>query len=258
MFASRITAIKMLFISSLAMLCGCATATSGVAGSEHKQNMPVSPPELNYMAAESYTRLKSDAVRQSVLNHDLVLLQRANAIVERLWPQTVVFRPEALGWNREVNVIATNQVNVFCLPGGKIMIYSGLYRQLGLSDDELAAAIAHAIAHALRDHYRVPVSQALAAKSAADASEASYQTFIDTRFSRSEEHEADRIGLELMARAGYDPRAGVTFWQKMVNIKDGLHPPEFVISHPTEANRAQTIQSLLPITQPFYEVAPQP
>lgn len=255
MFASRIAAITVLFFSSLVMMVGCATATSGVADGANKQKMPVSPPELNHMAAESYTRLKSDAVLQSVLNHDLVLVQRANAIVERLWPHTVVFRPEALGWSREVNVIATNQVNVFCMPGGKIMIYSGLYRQLGLSDDELAAAIAHAIAHALQDHYRAPVSQALAAKS---ATEASYQTFTATRFSRSEEYEADRIGLELMARAGYDPRAGVTFWQKMVNIKDGLHPPEFVIGHPTDANRAQMIQSLLPVTLPFYEAVRQP
>lgn len=255
MFASRIATVTTLFFSSLVMMGGCATATSGVADGAQKQKMSVSPPELNHMAAESYTRLKSDAVLQSVLNHDLVLVQRANAIVERLWPHTVVFRPEALGWNREVNVIATNQVNVFCMPGGKIMIYSGLYRQLGLSDDELAAAIAHAIAHALQDHYRVPVSQALAAKSATDAS---YQTFTATRFSRSEEYEADRVGLELMARAGYDPRAGVTFWQKMVNIKDGLHPPEFVIGHPTDANRAQMIQSLLPVTLPFYEAVRRP
>jgi predicted Zn-dependent protease len=127
----------------------------------------------------------------------------------------------------------------------------------------------HEIAHALREHSREQVSQAVAAQTAigvgaalfglsdtaADLGGAAYEALIATRFSRTDETEADRIGLELTARAGYDPRAGVALWQKMMNANKGSQPPEFLSSHPAGSSRVEEIQSLLPIVMPLYEKA---
>jgi predicted Zn-dependent protease len=152
------------------------------------------------------------------------------------------------------------------MPGGKIMFYSGLINQLRLSDEEIAIVMGHEISHALREHSREQVSQAIAAQTAigvgaalfglgegsADLANAGYEALIATRFSRVDETEADRIGLELAARAGYDPRAGITLWQKMINAKSGGNPPEFLSSHPADSSRIQEIQSLLPTVMPLY------
>lgn len=138
------------------------------------------------------------------------------------------------------------------------------------SSDELAVVLGHEIAHALREHSREQVSQAIAAQTAigvgaallglgegsANVANAGYEALLATRFSRADESEADRIGLELTARAGYDPRAGVTLWQKMIRATEGGgRPPQFLSSHPAEANRVQEIESLLPIVMPVYEGA---
>jgi predicted Zn-dependent protease len=221
------------------------------------------------MSAESYAKLKADASRKGVLNRDAAMLQRVRTIASRLEPQTRVFRADAPGWKWEVNVITSNELNAFCMPGGRIMVYSGLINQLRLTDDEIAIVLGHEIAHALREHSREQVSQAMAAQTAigvgaallglgqgsADLAGAGYQALIATRFSRGDETEADRIGLELTARAGYDPRAGVTVWQKMINASQGGRPPEFLSSHPTDSSRIQAIQSLLPTVMPLYVAA---
>ena len=266
----RIVAAAILCASSLAMLGGCVTTTSGGAvGGDRKQLLLVSSQELNQMAAQSYAKLKADAAAHGTLNQDQALLHRVNAIASRLEPQTRIFRSDAPGWHWEVNVITSNQVNAFCMPGGKIMVYTGLAKQLNLSDDELAVVIGHEMSHALREHSREQVSQAIAAQTAigigaallglgqgsADIAGVGYQALIATRFSRTDENEADRMGLELMARAGYDPRAGVSLWQKMINANSGSQPPAFLSGHPTDASRVQAIQSLLPTVMPLYAAA---
>src|SRR4051812_45961403 len=270
MFAGRDIAAIALCVSSLALLGGCETTTSGGAvGGDRKQLLLVSSQELDQMAAQSYAKLKSDSAAQGALNQDRALLARVNAIATRLEPQTRVFRADAPGWHWEVNVITSDQINAFCMPGGKIMVYTGLAKQLKLTDDELAVVLGHEMSHALREHSREQVSQQLAAQTAigvgavllglgqgsADIAGLGYQSFIATRFSRTDENEADRMGLELSARAGYDPRAGVTLWQKMSEASAGSRPPEFLSSHPTDASRVQTIQSLLPTVMPLYAAA---
>ena len=270
MTASRKLAAMLMCFSALTLLSGCETTTSGgVVGGDRKQLLLVSSQELERMAAQSYAKLKADAAAQGTLNQDRALLQRVNAIASRLEPQTRAFRPDAPGWRWEVNVITSNQINAFCMPGGKIMVYTGLARQLNLSEDELAVVIGHEMSHALREHSREQISQALAAQSAigigaallglgqgsADLAGMGYQTFIATRFSRTDENEADRMGLELMARAGYDPRAAVTMWQKMISAKHGSQPPAFLSSHPTDESRVQAIQALLPTVMPLYAAA---
>ena len=254
----------------LATLAGCATTTAGGAvGANRSQFMLISSEQLEQTAAQGYTKLKADATQQGALNKDPKLLQRVQAIAKRLEPQTAVFRKDAPGWKWEVNVIDSNELNAFCMPGGKIMFYSGLINQLHLTDEEIAVVMGHEIAHALREHSREQVSQAIAAQTAmgvgaaalglsqgaATLANVGYEALIATHFSRTDEAEADRIGLELTARAGYNPRAGVTLWQKMINANAGGQLPEFLSSHPADSTRVQQIESLLPVVMPLYQAA---
>jgi predicted Zn-dependent protease len=272
----RETMLNLRFVATLSLclsalvLGGCETTTAGGAvGADRSQLMLVSSEQMDQMSAQGYAKLKSEASAKGALNRDPAMLQRVRRIASRLEPQTRTFRPDAPGWKWEVNVIESNELNAFCMPGGKIMVYSGLINQLRLSDDEIAIVLGHEIAHALREHSREHVSQAMAAQAgigigaallglgqgSADLAGAGYEALIATRFSRSDEAEADRIGLELTARAGYDPRAGVTLWQKMINASQGGRPPAFLSSHPTEASRVQQIQALLPTVMPLYVAA---
>ncbi|MES2605470.1 MAG: M48 family metallopeptidase [Pseudomonadota bacterium] len=249
-------------------LGGCATSTApGVIGADRRQLLLVPSEEINAMAAQAYDELKAKSNQEGVLNRDAGLLRRVQNIGSRLRPHTAVFRPDAPAWNWEVNLIQSDDLNAFCMPGGKIMFYSGLIEQLDLSDDEIAIVMGHEVAHALREHSREQMSQAMAAQAAIGIGAAvlgqgvgniagtGYQALVATRFSRTDETEADRIGLELVARAGYDPRAGVTLWQKMISANQGGRPPELLSSHPTEANRVREIEALLPTVMPLYEVA---
>src|SRR5688572_27408868 len=249
---------------------GCSTSTApGAVGADREQLLLVSSEEMNRMADQAYDQLKAEKTEEGTLNRDDGLLTRVRAVAARIQPQTAVFRPDAPGWDWEVNVIRSDELNAFCMPGGKIMFYTGLIQQLELSDAEIAIVMGHEIAHALREHSREQYSQALAAQTAigigavlfgvgqntANLAATGYQALVATRFSRTDENEADQIGLELTARAGYDPRAGVTLWQKMMNANQGGRPPEFLSSHPAEASRVQQIQALLPTVMPLYAAA---
>jgi predicted Zn-dependent protease len=255
---------------SLAALGGCETTTSaGAVGAERSQLMLVSSAQLDQMAAQSYAKLLSGAAHDGTLNRDAGMLQRVRAVASRIEPQTAVFRRDAPAWKWEVNVLSSNELNAFCMPGGKIAFYAGLINQLHLTDDEIAIVMGHEISHALREHSREQVSQAMAAQAAigvgaallglgqgsVDLAGAGYETLIATKFSRGDEAEADRMGLELAARAGYDPRAGVTLWRKMMAASSGGRPPEFLSSHPAEASRVQQIEALLPTVMPLYVAA---
>jgi predicted Zn-dependent protease len=264
------TATLLTLCLAAAALGGCATSTApGVVGAERRQLLLVSSEEMNAMAEQAYNDLKTDAGNQGLLNTNVSLVDRVREIGRRMRPHTAVFRQDAPGWNWEANVLESDQLNAFCMPGGKIMFYSGLIEQLDLSDAEIAIVMGHEVAHALREHSREQVSQALAAQAAigvgaailgvgqagADLANTGYGALIATRFSRTDESEADRIGLELTARAGYDPRAGVTLWQKMIAANQGGRPPELLSSHPAEANRIREIEALLPTVMPLYTAA---
>lgn len=254
----------------LMAVSGCESTTSGsVVGAKRSQLLLVSSQQLDEMAKEAYTKVKADASAKGALNKDPAMLTRVRSISTRLQKHSSVFRADAPGWQWEVNVIDSEELNAFCMPGGKIMVYSGLIKQLGLDDAELAVVLGHEIAHALREHSREQVSQALAAQTAigigatvlgvgeggASMAHTGYQALVATRFSRNHETEADRIGLELTARAGYDPRAGVTLWQKMIAANQDGRPPEFMSSHPAEASRVREIEKILPTVLPLYRAA---
>jgi predicted Zn-dependent protease len=259
-----------LLAAAACALNGCASTTSGGAvGAERKQLLLVSSAQLEQMAAQSYAQLQTDASKKGTLNTDAALTGRVRAIAARIEPHTAVFRRDAPGWKWEVSVINSKELNAFCMPGGKIAFYSGLITQLNLNDAEIAVVMGHEISHALREHSREQVSQAIAAQATIDIGSAllglgsgsaglastAYQALIATKFSRVDENEADRMGLELTARAGYDPRAGISLWQKMMKANQGGRPPEFLSTHPAETNRIQQIESLLPAVIPLYDAA---
>lgn len=268
-FSTVVFGSSLAFLSLFA-LNGCQTTTAGGAvGADRAQLMLISSEQLDQLAAQSYDKLRSDAAGNGMLNTNAAMLKRVRTISSRLEAQTAVFRKDAPGWQWEVNVIRSDELNAFCMPGGKIMVYSGLITRLDLTDAELANVLGHEIAHALREHVREQMSQAMLAQGAigagaaiaglgettTGAANAAYQALLATRFSRNDESEADRIGLELSARAGYDPRAGITLWQKMINTNQGGKPPEFLSSHPADASRIEQIRKLLPTVMPLYSAA---
>lgn len=263
--------VAILLALSLTILSACATTTTtgGSVNTDRQQLMLLSSQQLDQMGAETYANVKKEAEKKDVLNKNKAMLQRVRTIASRIEPQTGVFRADAPAWAWEVNVINSDELNAYCLPGGKIMVYSGIINQLNLTDDEIAIVLGHEIAHAVREHSREQVSQSLAAQTAigigtaalglgegtANLAGMGYQAFLATQFSRTHENEADRVGLELTARAAYNPHAGITLWEKMINISKGGKPPEFLSTHPAETNRIQQIQALLPTVMPLYKIA---
>ena len=252
------------------LIGGCASTTAGGAvGADRQQLLLISSEELDSMAAQSYATVKTEAERDGALNRDSAMLDRVRRIARRLQSQTQIFRSDAPSWAWEVNVITSDELNAFCMPGGRIMIYSGLITELKLTDAELATVMGHEIAHALREHSREHLSQAMVAQgvigigaallgvgeSSTQTANIAYQALVATKFSRADESEADRIGLELAARAAYDPRAGITLWQKMTAASSGARPPEILSSHPAGSNRVKQIEALLPTVIPLYEAS---
>jgi predicted Zn-dependent protease len=256
-------------VALLAAACQTVQTTQpGAVGVDRKQHMLVSEQEIEKGADVAYDQELDKAKQKHALNTDQQVYQRVQNITRRLIPQTGTFRPDAPQWKWEVNVQTTDDVNAYCMPGGKIMVYTGLIEQLHATDAELAAVIGHEIAHALREHSRERISRAYAEQLAlagiavaTGASEATMQlasqvsaVTFQLPHSREQEAEADRIGLELMARAGYDPNSAVTLWQKMGKLSSG-GPPEFLSTHPSGESRIRDLQALVPRVLPLYQAS---
>lgn len=261
-----------LAVAALAILVTACTAVQttqpGVIGVDRKQYMFVSEEEVEKGSVQAYQQELTKARDKGALNSDAAALQRIRAISQRLIPQAAVFRPDATQWKWEINVQKTDELNAYCMPGGKIMVYTGLMEKLKATDAELAAVIGHEMAHALREHTRERVSRAYAeqaglavlgvATGAGDltmqvASAISQVTFT-LPHSREQEAEADRIGLELMARAGYDPHAAVALWQKM-SKEAGGSGAEFLSTHPSSDSRIRDLEASIPRVLPLYQAA---
>ncbi len=243
---------------------------------EAETGVRVRPPKLmvvpesvvNDAAARQYLQVKQQAAKRGVLNKDAPQVQRVQAITKRLIPQGTRFNAEASRWAWEVNVIDTPDINAFCMPGGKIAVFDGLIGRLQLNDDELAAVIGHEIAHALLQHGRARMSEALLrslginlaamyfglSDLGATALSQAAELAISLPYSRGHETDADLVGLELSARAGFDPRAAITLWRKMAAASKG-QPPQFLSTHPGHANRIREIEVNLPRVLPLYEKA---
>jgi len=224
--------------------------------------------QVEQAAAKQYEQLKQQAAQKGALAPPGdPQLQRVRAIALRIMPFASKWNSRAASWKWEINLLRSGEVNAFCMPGGKIAFYTGIIDKLHLSDDEIAIVMGHEMTHALREHARAQMAQQAATNIGAsllsqifglgDTGNAVLNAsagLLTLRFSRSDESEADTIGLELAARAGYDPRAGVTLWQKMQAQGSG-GAPEWISSHPSDGNRVTAIQSHLPEVMPLYEKA---
>ncbi len=268
--------VTLIVVAMLAtQLSSCATTTSdSVSGVKRSQLMLLPSSYVSNMSSQAYTQTLTEAQKKQTLNADKEQLDRVRKISNRLISQVGVFRKDATQWQWEVNVEKNDQLNAYCMPGGKIMVYSGLIEKLKATDDELAAVIGHEIAHALREHGRERMSQAyvqqfglqaLAAivtkgssaavgNASAQAAGLGSQLFFALPNSREQERESDKIGLELAARAGYNPDAAVSLWQKM-EAQGGSKPPEFLSTHPASENRISELRALTPKVRPLYEAA---
>lgn len=262
--ASRLT-----LIAAALALSACATSTkSGAVGADRSQLLIVPAAEVDAMALAGYTEQNQKAKSAGRLITKGLELDRLNRIAARLQARVPVFRDDAAGWKWQLVLIDAPVVNATCAPGGKITFYTGLMRQLKLTDDEAAMIMGHEIAHALREHGRERLSPAKAVSSlstlAVVAGRSNAQVGAANQFahymfvlpnSRQHESEADSMGLELGARAGYDPRAAISVWEKMSALAGGKQQAEFTSTHPSNANRILEIKAMLPKVMPLYTAA---
>lgn len=260
-------------IAALLLVASCQTVKTtqgGTIGVDREQRMStmVSEAELRNSAAQAYKEVIGKEQGKGALNPDPAMTARVRSIARRLTPVTSVFRADAPSWAWEVNVIKSDQLNAWCMPGGKIAFYSGIIEKLALDDDEIAAIMGHEIAHALREHARERASEQMTsqigigvataalggAKVMADLGQVAYQVAFGLPHSRLHETEADRIGVELAARAGFDPAAAVRVWQKMARQSAGKGP-EFLSTHPSADSRITDLQAYAARVKPLYEQA---
>jgi predicted Zn-dependent protease len=256
----------------LALLAGCTT--SPITGRE--QYMVVSEAQAVSQSAAAYSQMMADLGKKKKIETGTPRVQKVKGITDKLVKEAVRVRPDASSWAWEVQVIDDPKtVNAFCMAGGKMAIYTGMWDQLKATDDEIAQVMGHEIAHALADHTRERMSIAMTTAVATTAAAIIVGTrdsgpgvglaltgaqlaavlAIQLPNSRQGESEADQIGIELAARAGYDPKAAVTLWEKMGKLGGGKGPPEVLSTHPSPENRAARLTELGAQVQPLYEAA---
>jgi predicted Zn-dependent protease len=255
-----------------ALLAAPAFAREGVeVGPKSSFTKVVSAEQIEQAAAQQYVQLRQEASQKHALapdNHPQVV--RLRAIAQRLIPYTYEWNERARQWRWEINVIGSKQINAFCMPGGKIAFYYGILEQLKLTDDEVAMVMGHEMTHALREHARERMGKTMATRGAIEIGAAIFGLgnggryladmggqLLTLRFGREDESEADLVGLELAARSGYDPHAGVTLWQKMAAANKGS-PPQWLSTHPSGPTRIHDIEVNLPKVEPLYARAARP
>jgi predicted Zn-dependent protease len=231
----------------------------------------VSEQQVEQAAVRQYAAMLGQASQRQALgpeSHPQV--RRLRAIAERIIPYTYAWNPRARDWRWEVNLIGSKQINAFCMPGGKIAFYWGMLDQLKLSDDEVAMVMGHEMTHALREHAREQMGKTIATRGIIEIGSAILGLgngarlladisgqLLTLRFDRADETEADLVGLELAARSGYDPKAGITLWQKMAAANQRA-PVELLSTHPSGPTRISDIERNLPKVEPLYARAPKP
>ena len=259
---------------ALAVAAPPALAREGVeVGGNSAFTKLVPAEEVERSASQQYLQLLNQAgEKRALAPQDNAQLLRLRAIAQKIIPFALDWNPRARSWQWEVNLIGSSQINAFCMPGGKIVFYTGILEKLQLSDDEVAMVMGHEIAHALREHARERMGKSAATHGIARLAGALASSYfgIDPRvtdgiasgganlltleFSRDDESEADLVGMELAARAGYNPRAGVTLWQKMGAANKNA-PPQWLSTHPAGTRRIADIEANLPKVMPLFERA---
>jgi len=257
----------MLALACAALLPAQAQAQVDVGNASVMRRL-VPAETLENAATQQYQELLQQARAQGALaGSDSAQLQRLRGIAQRLIPHAAQWNPRASQWRWEVNLIGSKQINAFCMPGGKIAFYTGIIDQLKLSDDEIAMVMGHEMAHALREHSREQLAknqatsigislgaQLLGLGDIGSAAARFGGQLLSLKFSRGDESEADLVGLELAARAGYNPQASVSLWRKMGEAT-GNGGIGFLSTHPTGPDRIRQLESNVPRVMPLYEQA---
>jgi predicted Zn-dependent protease len=255
-------------------LAGPAFAQDGLQGDVGRQSSftkLVSAEDVEAAAAQQYQQMLREAAQKKALapaNHPQVV--RLRSIADRIVPHALPWNERARQWKWEINLIGSEQVNAFCMPGGKIAFFYGILSKLQLTDDEVATIMGHEVAHALREHARERMGKTAATRIGAGLVSSLFGLgaigdtalnmggqLLTLKFSRDDETEADIVGMDLAARAGHDPRAGVSLWNKMMQASKGA-PPQFLSTHPAGPTRIKDIEAKLPKVMPLFESAARP
>ena len=233
----------------------------------------VSAEQIEQAAQQQYAQLLQQAAQKGAVSgrgSGDPQLARLRAIAERLIPSTYEWNERARQWRWEVNLLNSASINAFCMPGGKIAFFAGILDKLKLTDDEVAMVMGHEMAHALREHARERIGKTAATQGAIEIGAALFGLgnggrylagmggqLLTMKFGRDDESEADLVGMELAARGGYDPHAGVTLWKKMAAASKNA-PPQFLSTHPSGPSRIRDIEVNLPKVEPLYARAEKP
>jgi predicted Zn-dependent protease len=231
----------------------------------------VSAQQLEQAAGDQYRQMLQQASSKKALGpKDHPQVVRLRTIANRMVPFTSECNDAARNWKWEVNLLGSQELNAFCMPGGKIAFYFGILSKLQLDDDEVAAIMGHEVSHALLEHARERVGKTTATRLGIELGAALLGLgnagrmagdlggqLLTLKFSRDDESEADALGLILAAKAGYNPRAGVTLWQKMLEANKGA-PPQWLSTHPSGEARIREIENRLSVVEPIYAAAPKP
>ena len=255
---------KLFCICLLFIVTACATSPTG-----RNQLMLVSPEQAIRSSSEAYVQTLQPLQRQGKVDNDIQATRRVREITGKIIYQAIILFPESKNWDWSVKVIDDpKMVNAWCMAGGKMAIYTGLLEKVKPTDDELAQVMGHEISHALANHTAERMSVAMASQIgligvaiatndssnrglALSGAAAAAALAINLPNSRASEKEADILGMELAARAGYDPKAAATLWQKMGQV-GGSSPPQFLSTHPSPENRQENLRQLADQMMPYY------
>lgn len=249
-------------LGAMIALAGCTTIAD-MAGYDSQT--------LNAEAAKGYSQVITEANNSGELDISSKTSKRVQAIYQKMLPYAQQANTTGIPFNWELNVIRSDTVNAWAMPGGKMVVYTGLVEDVGLTDDEIAAIMGHEMIHALHEHSKADYGQKILTGIGMDIGGAILQDQtglssdtvdmgssilsefgIDKPFSRSQESEADRDGLMLMAKSGYNPQAAVTLWQKMAAYGGTSSTPEFMSTHPSDQTRAKDLQAAMPEAMELY------
>jgi predicted Zn-dependent protease len=253
----------LLLLMTSTLLCACATSPTG-----RKQLMLISEGSAIQSSSEAYVQQVGQMKKDGKLSTDAKLIKRINTVTGRLVSQAILMRPATAKWSWSVAVISDPEtVNAWCMAGGRMAIYTGLIEEIEPTDDELAQVMGHEISHALANHTAEKMSIAMASglgvlavgiatdsQGVALAGAAAATLAVTLPNSRAAETEADRIGIELAAKAGYNPEAAVTLWRKMNGLSKS-RPPQFLSTHPNPENREKKLAALVAQMEVYYHPA---
>ena len=259
---------KLITLASVLMaLSGCAQVA---------EVMGYDTQTLNAAAAKSYTQMMGEAKAKGEIETNTPVAKRVHTIFQRLVPYANEANQTGVPFDWQLNVINSEVPNAFAMPGGKMVVYTGIVNRLNLSDDEIAAIIGHEMTHALQEHSKKAAGQqiltsvaleigssALQSKTGASANNVGIykdvlnQFGLTLPFSRHQESLADAGGLKLMAQAGYDPHAAITVWEKMNKVMGNNRGTSLLSTHPSNDARINALKKMLPEVLPVYEQARQ-